>query len=407
MSYRPRLKHSIEPYIEKLKKLPLKVQKDILQKVFDYDKAKISKVVHNDTTTITSPKSAKIKTLQDLVEACDIDLDRYFVERHIINKWEVGSKVGDVVVTEPLFQVKAWLKPRVEENFIADLREQTKKDFMNFAPIYVGIGRKDDFAKKDCMLEINIFDLHFGKLAHAEETGDKYNVKIAEKRFLSAIQHFIEQTQNYDIQKIVFPIGNDFLNADNLRKQTTKGTPQDEELRWQESFIQGRKLIQKAVDMLVNVAPVEVVVVQGNHDWERSFYLGDAIECWYAKCPEVIVNNSSKPRKYVKYGQCLIGYTHGNNEKVADLPLIMANENKNIWGSVKYKEMHLGHLHHKREIKYMSTREYSGTTIRYMRSMSGSDAWHNIKGYVGSQQGCEAFVWHKDKGMISQIFYNV
>jgi hypothetical protein len=70
---------------------------------------------------------SRIKTLEQLIEACEIDLDSWIIERHIINKWEVGAKVtekdlewkdgiidGHVkssghLIVEPLFQVKVWL----------------------------------------------------------------------------------------------------------------------------------------------------------------------------------------------------------------------------------------------------------------------------------------------------------
>src|SRR5689334_6849187 len=53
-----------------------------------------------------------LKTLDDLLKHMKVDLSVWDVERHVINKWEVGSKhprTGEVTVT-PLFQIKAWLK---------------------------------------------------------------------------------------------------------------------------------------------------------------------------------------------------------------------------------------------------------------------------------------------------------
>jgi hypothetical protein len=72
-------------------------------------------------------------------------------------------------------------------------------------------------------------------------------------------------------------------------------------------------------------------MVPGNHDYERNFYLGDSLEGWFYNNPNVTVDNSANPRKYYKYGQVLIGYTHGNEEKVTDLPLIMAHERSTDW----------------------------------------------------------------------------
>lgn len=74
-----------------------------------------------------SSKSKRIKTLEQLLEAAQVDLSVWYVERHKINKWEVGAKAShkDLTFTggkidgtileegltvEPLFQVTAWLR---------------------------------------------------------------------------------------------------------------------------------------------------------------------------------------------------------------------------------------------------------------------------------------------------------
>jgi hypothetical protein len=69
----------------------------------------------NNTQEITS-KSPRIKTLAQLIDACDIDLDEWIIERHVVNKWEVGAKGANKEVrVHPLFQVKVWLVKRVPE----------------------------------------------------------------------------------------------------------------------------------------------------------------------------------------------------------------------------------------------------------------------------------------------------
>ena len=407
MTYRPRLHQSLEKYIEQIKKLPIHTQQELLGGVHKYTNDRVSQTTKGNTTEVTSNKSFRIKTLEDLIIACEIDLDKYYIERHIINKWEVGSKIDDKVITEPMYQVKAWIKPKADFDFIEQIRKDTINDFKKYSPKYEKRNYPTLSKSDSCLLEINIFDLHFGKLCWGEETGDNYDTKIAEKRFLTALDTLLSRAKGFPIGTIVFPIGNDFFNSDNLRNTTTAGTFQDEDLRWQKTFRKGRELMVKAIDRLSEVAPVQVIVVQGNHDFERSFYLGDAIECWYNNNPNVTIDNNANPRKYVVYGDCLIGFTHGNNEKVANLPLIVAHEQKEYWSKTKYREMHLGHLHHKREIKYISTQEYSGMVVRYMRSLSGTDAWHNQKGYKGSVQSAESFIWHKKDGLISQNYFNL
>jgi len=91
----------------------------------DPDLEQVTQDQHHNTATVES-KSARIKTLDQLLEACEVDLDIWRVDHYLINKWEVGAKsewknlhykdgkaTGDVrsegLQVEPLFQVKAWL----------------------------------------------------------------------------------------------------------------------------------------------------------------------------------------------------------------------------------------------------------------------------------------------------------
>jgi len=405
--FRPQWKPELRGLIAQFRTLPIEIQKQLLSKSINQAKQgqEIAVDTKENTKTLTSPKSSRIKTLDDLIAQCEIDTNIWEVERYIVNKWEVGSQIDGVIVVEPLFQVKAWLKKNKEVYRLELLRSQIIEEVKSFAPIY----KKIDYPKfnQGQLLEVNIFDLHFGKLCWGKETGDNYDTKIARKRFLGAIKSIISRVEGYNIKKIVFPIGNDFFNSDNKANTTSNNTPQDEDLRWQKTYKRGRELLIEGIDLLQQVAPVDVVVVQGNHDFERSFYVGDAMECWYHNNPNILVNNEANPRKHYKFGDCLITYTHGNNEKVLDLPLLVASEVPKLWASTKYREVHIGHLHHKKEIKFMSTNEHKGMVIRYMRSLSGTDAWHNLKGYTGGIQACEAFIWDENEGLICQFSHNL
>ena len=55
----------------------------------------------------------------------------------------------------------------------------------------------------------------------------------------------------------------------------------------------------------------------------------------------------------------------------------------------------------------MATQEHKGIVIRFMRSLSGTDAWHNLKGYTGGVQACEAFIWDENEGLICQFSHNL
>lgn len=365
--------------------------------------------MEDNTKVISSEVTKRIVTVDDLLNIYSISLDEWEIEKQVVNTWEVGAKGPDnKIVTTPLFQVKIWLKNK-QSTVLNNIREEFIEDIKKLSPKVEKINYKQKVDKDPLLLELNIFDLHLGKIAWSEETNHEYNLEIAGNIFNQCIEEFLDEVSNKNIERIVFPIGNDFFNSDRSHpfNSTTKGTPQEEDARWQKTFRLGRQLLVEAINKLQQIAPVDVIMVPGNHDFERNFYLGDSLESWFYNNENVTVDNSANPRKYYKYGEVLIGYTHGNEEKVTDLPLIMANEKPTEWALSTFREFHLGHEHRKKEIKFKSTEEYQGVIIRYFNSLSATDSWHHKRGYVGAKRSAEALLWDTTKGLKNNIYFTL
>lgn len=365
----------------------------------------------------TYPKG-HIKTLEELLNRCNVDAESWNVKDYTVNKWDVTSFKSINPKTIENFQVKA----RLEKNktvFDSKLILDGVKQLINtyeFPKSDLSLNQSNfniDHTENN-LFEIPLFDLHLGKLAWAGETGENYDTTIATARFLNTIKKLIQRANGFNYNKVLFPIGSDFFNSDNLNNTTTKGTPQDEDLRWQKTFMVGVKLIVDAINILKQTGrSVDVIVIPGNHDFERSFYLGITIESWFRNDQSVKIFNSASPRKYYEFGDVLLGFTHGDSEKESSLPLIMAGEAKEIWGRTKFREFHLGHIHRKRNIKYSfvepnkTVAEDLGVTIRYMPSLTGTEEWHHRKGFIGQLKGGEGYVWNDKAGLIATVNSNV
>ncbi len=86
------------------------------------------------------------------------------------------------------------------------------------------------------MLIINPADIHIGKYANEMETGYGYDIDTAVERVMEGINGILWKTQYYNIEKILFCIGNDILHIDNVYGTTTKGTKQDTDGKWWEHY---------------------------------------------------------------------------------------------------------------------------------------------------------------------------
>ncbi len=258
---------------------------------------------------------------------------------------------------------------------------QDVKDLLkNIIPAPFVEKNKYEEKENSLLAEVNLADFHIGKLCWEEETGNNYDIKTAVKIFRDAVDYKIFQLKKYPIEKILFPVGNDFFQVDNLQNTTTAGTQQDVDSRYGKMFREGTKLIIETIERLQKIAPVDVMVTAGNHDKMSIFFLGEILEIYYQNNPNVSVDTSLLPRKYYKYGKNLLGFTHGNDIKLVDLPMIMAVETPKWWGETKYRFVKCGHFHHQK----MILNEVSGIIVEIMPSLTGTDSWHKNKGYTGN-----------------------
>lgn len=354
------------------------------------------------SATVAAPYG-RVRTLDELLAAGRVDMARWFVERWVLNSWEVGAKNADGGIdVEPLCQVKAWLKPVPGRDLGEALRESVLADMAAHAPRYAGVRYVGPRDGERHMLEVCPFDLHIGMLAWGPEAGVDYDSEIAERVLMNAVERILARASGYPIERILLPLGNDWLHADGTIAgsggQTARGTPLDVDTRHTKMFTTGRRIAVALVDELRQTAPVEVVVVPGNHDEATAFYMGDVLDAWYRNDAHVTVDNGPQPRKYKTYGQTLLGFTHGHQAKHDKLPLLMATESPREWADTVYHEWHVGHLHRKGE----TITEDAGTRTRVIPSLAAEDSWHAGSGYR-HQRALEAFVWHETEGLAAVL----
>lgn len=260
-------------------------------------------------------------------------------------------------------------------------------------PIFTIKEKETETGKTDLLAyEISLPDFHFGKA-----TGE--TIEEQKLLFLNTVAVLIDRVKNLNIEQIILPIGNDILNSEGVRQTTTKGTPQHDNANWMLSFRTAWTAVIEAINYLSHFAPVQVICVHGNHDYERSFYIGELLAAYYENSTIVNVDNSFSPRKYFPYGNNLLGYTHGDSEKPHDLPLIMATEVPINFASAKYRAWRLGHLH-----KHMHD-EYRGVEVTFLPSICGNDEWHNKMGYY-SLRRAQGYIWSKTRGKEGYIQLN-
>lgn len=360
-----------------------------------------------DTKTVTFT-SDKPMTPEQYVARYKINLALWEITEFTCKVWDMGYKnAAHEGCKMEMYSICARIKPRKKEIEAATFLESLIVKVGTHAPSWAQT-KVLPTSDSDCLLEMTIPDIHFGKLAWKPEAGDNYDLKIAEERFRSAVVGIAESVQWKRVKQILLPIGNDLLNCDGPSGTTTAGTPQSNDGRYQKAYLTVFENLIWAIDYLRFYSPVHILSVPGNHDATSSWTLCHAVKAWYSKCPDVSANIDPSPRKYHRFGEVLLGFTHGDKENVASLALIMATEMKKDWAETRFREWHTGHLHKLASRQQVVTGDEShGVRTRTLSSLSGDDPWHFGKGYIGNIKSAEAFLWHESQGLKQTFVYNV
>lgn len=372
-----------------------------------------------NNTAEVSATVPRIMSDKDLLKFLQVDMSEWRITKVVYGKsegyrkdrsveWEVrdGKVVhGSVndsgqLLIKPLFSVKVWLERKVQEIAARNEVELIKKEATAYAPKYKLIKRPK--VKDGLLYEIMMPDLHLGRLTDSDEVGIESSPDLYVKKAEKAVTGLLGKVSNYPIERILFPIGNDFFNVNNSGNATAHGTTQREDPRWQRTYSLGKKMIIGLIETMTTIAPVDLLIVKGNHDEERIFYFGDTLASWFHNNPNVTIDHRPIGRKYYAYGKVLWLFAHGYYEDIKRVGGLMPAEVPQMWANSVYHEVHLGDKHHKKEYVLKAEELSNGVMVRLFRSLADPSIWEFDKGF-DSQRAAEGMLWHKETGLEAQF----
>ena len=255
-------------------------------------------------------------------------------------------------------------------------------------------------AKKPYALVLSPTDFHWGKYGWEDEVGERYDFEEAKRRLVTTTEEIIGRLPGRP-EKLYLATGSDWFHVDTDMNTTTRGTPQDSCATPAQILITGCKMARDHIDMMRQVAPVEIVFMPGNHDRQSAFALMLYLSAVYEDCDDVSVEISPSTRAYRVYGSTVMGFTHGDRVKKATLPAIMASEMAREWGNSDCRVWFTGHLHHQQLY------EAGGAYTIVLPSLAGHDRYHHRSGYVMARAGLAAHLIDKEHGLAGSLFVPV
>lgn len=369
----------------------------------DSDIGTSSSFEEDDNRIIITTRSPNITTLGQALAYSKVDLSIWEVERHIINYWDVtmGKQATDTGKPETYtnFQIKVWLRRKTGES-AEEVFNRLIEKAKTYAPKYPMIVRPPLPKGERFMYEMAVLaDPHIARMTWGKETGMDWDTKIATAVLVNATDELLVRAKPYPIEKILIPVGNDTFEIND----DTNTTPKNHNAlyvdgRYIQVFERGVECLKQIVDHCLEIAPVELIWVQGNHDPQISLHLVRELASWYHHEKDVSVDVTPPKRKCVIYGKTFLGFTHGVGLKLNQIPAIFMSEFRDKLYGCNHIEIHLGHTHQMKDTNVLTgSTEGGGVRVRVLQSLTARSNWEYEMGFSNNQAG-EAFLWSNVNG---------
>lgn len=342
--------------------------------------------------------SARIRTVDDLLRHIEADMERFEVAQSEATKWEgltADRETGQPVVTE-LHRVHVRLKPRggpTTRECVEAMIESAKAD------IQKPIKPRPRYTKQtDQWAVLVLADPHFGKYSWRRTAGADYDLDIAARLVREASAELLDTANRYRPGRLTVATLGDVYHYDSPAGTTTKGTPLERDGRLQKMLNVGTDSLLAMIDAAGGVAPVDTLVVNGNHDETLTYGFQRILVERFRNDRRVRVEQEYTPRKYLDHGKNLLGFAHGHKAK-RKLPQLMAIEAARYWAKCPYREIHTGHLHHQAAEWSRPIETYDGVLVRVAPALCPPDDFHAVEGFIGNRQAMELFVYDAGGGL--------
>lgn len=240
-----------------------------------------------------------------------------------------------------------WLKTKVVrerwESAVIDAIENRPTRQLDIPP-----PRPQTFDAKDIIPWLNIGDAHIGMLAHKDETGANFDLKIAKAEILQAAFDLIDMAP--DCERMVINDLGDGTHYENMKAMTERSGHQlDFDGRFGKMIDAYLDIMESIIEKALRKADtVDVIINQGNHSETNDYWAARHFRRLYSRLGNNRVNVLHNESPFIAYrmGKTLVLVHHGHKVKPETLRQIMSTDFAIDWGETEYRYIDGGHIHH-------------------------------------------------------------
>ena len=308
------------------------------------------------------------------------------------------STLYDSNTGEPKIQ---WVKSEIDQERQHAMFLEVVDALASGLPRIEPIEKPSHMLSADLMACYPVGDHHLGMLSWGKETGADWDLKIGEKMLMQASDYLVRAAPACEQALVVF-LG-DFMHYDSFEPVTPSSRNQlDADSRFPKMVRVAIRCMRYLVETtLKQHGQVHVIVEIGNHDLSSSIFLMECLNNIYENEPRVTIDTSPMHYHYFDFGKCLVGVHHGHGTKMQNLPLIMAADKPELWGSTEYRYWWTGHIHYSKTQAAVSAQDFTGCSVESFRVLAPEDAWARQKGYR-AQRDMKAIILHREYGEVAR-----
>lgn len=256
--------------------------------------------------------------------------------------------------------------------------------------------------ESDLLLEIPLPDHHMGMYAWKDETGAAYDCDISKSLLVRGVAAVLADAPK--VGKVALIALGDYYHSDNRQGVTEKsGHVLDTDTRFARRVDMGIEALTAAIELAATrAAEVEVIIISGNHDWHSAKWLARVLSAYYRNEKRVVVRTDPRARQYLRHGNVLLGYSHGDTAKARDLPQIMAVEVPELWAATKWRRWREGHWHHRSSLTSKTVSERPGVVVETLPTLAAPDSYAHDYGFL-STRAITAYLWSAKWGLRAHV----
>ncbi|EBM4946928.1 metallophosphoesterase [Salmonella enterica] len=241
-----------------------------------------------------------------------------------------------------------------------------------------------------------VSDFHLGMLAWADESGDDWDMKIAEDLFSKWFDAAFQKAPDAGVG--VINLLGDFAHFDSLDAVTpSSGHVLDADTRYQKLVRYMIRMVRRVVNMaLVKHKSVRLLIVQGNHDESGMIWLAEMFNTLYDNEPRVFVDTSPDVYKMVQHGKTTLFFHHGHKARFDAIEPVMIAKFRKAFGESVYSYAHVGHLHHQKIV------ESRNMVVEQHRTLAAKDAYASRGGWM-SGRSANVITYSAEYGEVARL----